>query len=73
MGELATHLIIDVLRKKFDVTVVTGSRDIDALPNVKYIYEPLLTTREKPALWLNSLRLANSERFRKLLSGHDIV
>ena len=72
-GELATHLIIDVLRKKFDVTVVTGSRDIDALPNVKYIYEPLLTTREKPALWLNSLRLANSERFRKLLSEHSIV
>jgi len=63
-------LTIDVLRKEFDVTVVTGSRDIDALPNVKYI---LLTTREKPALWLNSLRLANSERFRKLLSGHDIV
>jgi len=72
-GELATHLTIDVLRKEFDVTVVTGSRDIDALPNVKYIHEPLLTTRKKPALWLNSLRLANSERFRKLLSEHNIV
>ena len=26
-GELATHLILDILRKRFDVTVVTGYKE----------------------------------------------
>jgi len=72
-AELATHLIIDVLRKEFDVTVVTGSRNIEVLPGVKYVYEPLLVRLEKPVLWLNSLRLMEAERFRDLLRKHDVV
>jgi len=72
-AELATHLIIDILRREFDVTVVTGSKNTDALSGVKYVYEPLLVRREKPVLWLNSLWPMGAERFRDLLRRHDIV
>jgi len=72
-GELATHLIVDILSKKFDVTVVTGSKNPSRLPNVEYIYEPLLSKWEKPLLWLNSLRLAGREEFKKLLREADVV
>jgi len=72
-AELATHLIIDILRREFDVTVVTGSKNIEVLHSVKYVYEPLLVRREKPVLWLNSLRLMEAERFKDLLRRHDIV
>jgi len=72
-AELATHLIIDILRREFDVTVVTGSKNTDALPDVKYVYEPLLVKREKPVLWLNSLRLMEAKRFKDLLRRHNIV
>jgi glycosyltransferase involved in cell wall biosynthesis len=72
-GELATHLILDILRKRFDVTVVTGARNPSRLSGVKYIYEPLLSKREKPILWLNTLRLIRSQRFQKLLRKSDVV
>jgi glycosyltransferase involved in cell wall biosynthesis len=72
-GELATHLILDILRKRFDVTVVTGTKNPSRLSGVKYIYEPLLSKREKPILWLNTLRLIRSQRFQKLLRESDIV
>jgi len=72
-GELATHLIVGILSKKFDVTVVTGSKNPSRLPNVEYIYEPLLSKWEKPLLWLNSLRLAGREEFKKLLREADVV
>ena len=72
-GELATHLILDILRKRFDVTVVTGTKNPSRLSGVKYIYEPLLSKREKPILWLNTLRLIRSQRFQKLLRESDAV
>lgn len=72
-GELATYLIVDILRKEFEVTVVTGSRSPSELPSVEYIYEPLLSKREKPVLWFNTLRLAKTERFKRLLRESDIV
>jgi glycosyltransferase involved in cell wall biosynthesis len=72
-GELATHLIINILRKKFNVVVVTGTRSTSKASGVEYIYEPLLSKREKPMLWMNTLRLINNQRFQKLLDKSDIV
>ena len=72
-GELATHLIVGLLKDAFDVTVVTGSRDVARHENVRYVYEPLLSRREKPVLWLNVRRLVGKERFRRLLREADIV
>jgi glycosyltransferase involved in cell wall biosynthesis len=72
-GELATHLILDILRKGFDVTVVTGTRDPSRLSGVGYIYEPLLSKREKPILWLNTLRFVHIQRFQKLLRESGVV
>jgi len=72
-AELATYLATDILRRVFEVTVVTGSRNPAVLPGVKYVYEPLLARREKAFLWLNMYRLARMERFKELVRGADIV
>jgi glycosyltransferase involved in cell wall biosynthesis len=72
-GELATHLILDILRKRFDVTVVTGTKNPSKLPSVRYVYEPLLSKREKPVLWLNTVKLVHTQRFQKLLRESDVV
>ena len=72
-GELATHLIINILSREFKVTVITGSRDPYRTPHVNYIYEPLLSKRKKPLLWFNTMRLVRRERFRKLVEESDIV
>jgi len=72
-GELATHLILEVLRKEFNIVVLTGMRNPTKLPGVQYIYEPLLAKREKVWLWLNASRLASSQRFQKMLKESDVV
>jgi len=72
-SELATHLIIDLLSKKFEVTVITGTKNSYKLAHVKYIYDPLLSKWEKPALWFNTLKLIRTERFEKLLRKADVV
>jgi len=74
-GELATHLIIDILRKEkaLEITVITGSRNPMRLPGVRYIYEPLLSVEGKPLLWLNVSRLIRRGEFRKILQESDIV
>jgi len=72
-GELATHLIVNILRDEFEVAVVTGTRNSYRLPGVEFIYEPLLSRWEKPVLWFNTLKLVRTERFRKLIRECDIV
>jgi len=72
-GELATHLILDILRKRFDVAVVTGTANPSRLPGVRYVYEPLLSKWEKPILWLNTLRFVHIQRFQKLLRESGVV
>jgi glycosyltransferase involved in cell wall biosynthesis len=72
-GELATHLILDILRKRFDVTVVTGTKNPSRLSGVGYIYESLLSKREKPILWLDTVKLVHTQRFQKLLRESDVV
>jgi glycosyltransferase involved in cell wall biosynthesis len=72
-GELATHFILDILGKRFDVTVVTGTKNPSKLPSIRYVYEPLLSKREKPVLWLNTARLVRTQRLQKLLRESDVV
>lgn len=72
-GELATHLIVNVLSREFEVVVVTGTKNPSKVPYVEYIYEPLLSRWEKPILWLNVLKLIRTERFKKLLREADVV
>jgi len=72
-GELATHLILEILRKEFNIVVLTGTQNPTKLPGVQYVYEPLLAKREKVWLWLNASRLANSRRFQKMLRESDVV
>lgn len=72
-GELATHLIVDILRDEFKVAVVTGTRNSYRLPGVEFVYEPLLSKWEKPVLWFNTSRLVRAERFRKLIRECDVI
>jgi glycosyltransferase involved in cell wall biosynthesis len=72
-GELSTHLILNILRKRFDITIVTGTRNPSKLLGVRYVYEPLLSKREKPILWLNTLKLVHTQRFQKLLLKSDVM
>jgi len=72
-AELATHLIIEILSRRYDITVVTGSINIHKVPNVSYVFEPLLSKRSRPILWLNLLKLVKIQRFQKLLREHDVI
>jgi len=72
-GELATHLILELLRDSFEVTVVTGTRSPAGVEGVRYVYEPLLSARSKHPLWFNTLRLARSRVFEKLVERADVV
>ena len=74
-GELATHLIIDLLRKEktLEITVITGSKYPAELPGVRYVYEPSLSMASRPLLWLNVNRLIRRKEFRKILQESDII
>jgi hypothetical protein len=53
--------------------LLLGTKNPSRLSGVKYIYESLLSKREKPILWLNTLRLIRSQGFQKLLRESDVV
>jgi glycosyltransferase involved in cell wall biosynthesis len=73
-GVLATHLITEMLAKHgFDVRVVTGVRDYEAISGVDFIYEPRLRASSKPRLWLNTYMLSREGWFRGLIEWADIV
>jgi len=72
-GELATHLILELLRDGFEITVMNGTRNPAIIEGVKYVYEPLLSARNKHLLWFNTLRLTRSRVFEKLVEGADVV
>jgi hypothetical protein len=72
-GELATYLITDILREEFEIKIVTGSKQSVKLPSVEYFYEPLFLREEKLLLWLNTMRLTKTERFKKLICESDVV
>jgi len=72
-GELATHLILELLRDSFEVTVVTGTWSPARVEGVRYIHEPLLSAGSKHLLWFNTLRLTRSRAFEKLVERADVV
>jgi glycosyltransferase involved in cell wall biosynthesis len=73
-GVLATHLITEMLAKHgFNVRVVTGVRDYEAINGVDFIYEPRLRTGNKLRLWLNTYMLSRESWFRGLIEWADIV
>ena len=51
-GVLATHLITKILvRHGFEVRVVTGVRNYEAVDSVEFFYEPKLNADNKLRLW----------------------
>jgi len=49
-GELATHLVIDALKKRFDVTVVTGTENPFRVSAIEHVHEPLLSRQGNPVI-----------------------
>jgi len=73
-GVLATHLITEMLAKHgFEIRVVTGVRDYEAIGGVDFIYEPRLRAGSKLGLWLNTYMLSREGWFRGLIEWADIV
>jgi len=72
-SEVATHSVLQYLKRYLDITVITGTTNAEMPAGVKYIYEPLLRRKEKPLLWFNILQLTQTSRFQKLVNKTDIV
>jgi len=72
-AELATHLVIEVLKDYFEVIVVTGTPKPMLHYGVKYVYTTLLQVRNKQKLWLNNILLAQCDWFKNLVEKADIV
>ncbi|MEN3062093.1 MAG: glycosyltransferase family 4 protein [Candidatus Methanosuratincola petrocarbonis] len=72
-GELATKLIIAILKDFFDITVVTGTSKPEIYRDVRYIHTDLLQARGKQNLWINNLLLSRSAWFKNLLIESDVV
>jgi len=73
-GVLATHLITEMLAKNgFEIRVVTGVRDYEAISGVDFIYEPRLRAGSKLRLWLNTYMLCREGWFKRLIEWADVV
>lgn len=73
-AELATHLILQLMqRSNFAIQVITGTPHPAHIEKVRYIYEPLLSTRNKPQLWINTLRTLHKPQYKEMILSTDIV
>lgn len=72
-GELATHLILSLLREGFEVKVATGTREPERLPGVNYVHEPMLSKGEKMFLWFDEMKMIRNPVFCRLVEWSDIV
>jgi glycosyltransferase involved in cell wall biosynthesis len=73
-AELATHFILNLLKNEgFDITVVTGAKNIEKTNGVKYVYAPILNAPSKVNLWINELRLTSANWLNKLIMQSDVV
>ena len=73
-AELATYLIIkNILSKRFDVSIVSGTQKpkADVLKQAKYIHWNILETRYKAIEWLKLF--VNTHWLRKLIEEADVV
>ena len=72
-AERATSLILQLLANEgFNLTVVAGSKNIESLKNVKWVYSPLLDVPSKLHLWLTLLRPMINQ-FGELIKKSDVV
>jgi glycosyltransferase involved in cell wall biosynthesis len=73
-GILAAHLITKVLVKRgFEVRVVTGVEGHEIIDNVVFIHEPRLRVSNKLELWFNAYMVSREGWFRKLVEWADVV
>jgi glycosyltransferase involved in cell wall biosynthesis len=72
-AELATYLVVGLLSRRFDVTVVSGTARPEpaALRRVRYLRWGVLGSRFKPVEWLRLL--AGARHVRRLLERADAV
>ena len=70
-GTLATHLIIKLLSqtRSFDITVLTGTRNPEAVPGVRFIVDPFVKLVEKRF----SIPRLVKNRYGKLIEKHDVI
>jgi glycosyltransferase involved in cell wall biosynthesis len=70
-GTLATHLIIKHLSQvgRFDLAVLTGTRNPEIVPGVRYIVDPFVKLVEKK---FSIPRLAE-ERYCNLIEKYDVI
>jgi glycosyltransferase involved in cell wall biosynthesis len=70
-GTLATHLIIKLLSQTggFDITVLTGTRNPEVVPGVRYVVDPFVRFVEKRF----SIPRLVKDRYGKLIEKHDVI
>jgi len=70
-GTLATHLIVEHLSQagRFDLTVLTGTRNPEIVPGVRFIVDPFVRIVEKRF----SIPRLVEKRYSRLMENYDIV
>jgi len=70
-GTLATHLMVKFLSQtgRFDVTLLTGTRNPEVVPGVRFIVDPFVKLVEKR---FSILRLVKY-RYGNLIEKHDVI
>jgi glycosyltransferase involved in cell wall biosynthesis len=70
-GTLATHLIVKLLSqtRKFDVTLLTGTKNPEVVPGVRYVVDPFVKLVEKRF----SIPRLVEDRYDRLIEKHDVV
>jgi glycosyltransferase involved in cell wall biosynthesis len=70
-GTLATHLITKLLSqtRSFDITVLTGTRNPEVVPGVRFIVDPFVRFLEKRF----SIPRLVKDRYGKFIEKHDVI
>jgi len=70
-GTLATHLIVKLISQseRFDLTVLTGTRNPEVVPSVRYVVDPFVKLVEKRF----SIPRLVEDRYGRLIEKHDVV
>ncbi len=72
-AERATSLILELLANEgFNLTIVTGAKNMANLKNVKWVYSPLLDVPSKLRLWL-TMHGPQLNQFGELIKKSDVV
>jgi glycosyltransferase involved in cell wall biosynthesis len=70
-GTLATYLIVKFLSRtgRFDITVLTGTRNPEVVPGVRYVVDPFVKLVEKRF----SIPRLVEKRYSRLMEKYDVV